>query len=202
MTEKPEKSYLFGSMEEFYTKGREKFEKTRAILKNRELNARIRKIIHDAVINSSDNIKSQPGTIVEGNTVTLTAADIIFGDMINPGEAAVTKSTNWFPYGQREINGKQVDFSIAFASTDFVKISNQGSDLRPGFVTIKGKLTDSDGFTVSDHPLARLQEARDEEKMLLLYEFRSEITYGTEDYNEIVKMVASAEEQQKQNPQK
>ena len=93
--------------------------------------------------------------------------------------------------------GKKIDFSIAFDSTDFRKISDEGNGSRFGPVRIKGKLADQDGFTIKDHPLAILQESEKKEKMLLLYSFGSEITYGSEDYTEVVKMVSSAEEQLK-----
>lgn len=199
MAENPEKNYLFGSMEKYFIEERKKFEETRSILKNRELYARIRQIIYEATKGSSDNIHSERGTIVEGDTITLTAADFKYQGLIEPGETALTKSTNWFPQGQREINGEKVDFSISFNSIDFIKISDEGNDSRPGPVRIKGKLTDQDGFTI-DYPLVIMQESTKKEKMDLLYCFGSEIPYGCEDYTDVVKMVNSAEEQLKQKP--
>lgn len=190
-----EQEYLLGSLERAYLEARMRFEEIRASDRNKKLYKRMRNIIQVTTRSSSDKIRLQQGAIVEGDTVTITAASL-FDEELLPGETTIDKQTDWIPYGKKGIKGisRTVDFSLRFSSRDYVRLTDEICQSRQGCVSIEGRLSDDDGVE-STFPLAYLQKDSKTSRMLLLYNFGSEIPYGSDNDTEIIRMVTSAEQQ-------
>lgn len=195
-TSRPEeKRYLFRDLDNEYLKRRALFEKSRTSEMNRRLFDRIKGIINKSTQNTSDNIHAEKGTTVEEDTITVGIAAFKYEGLIKVGESAVDRSTDWIPNGSREINGKSLDFSVRFSSTEFVKLADNGDhQRRAGFISAEGRVTDADGVT-GDFPLFSVGENPKTQQMQLLWTFGSEIPYENKDYHEVGTIIDSAEKQ-------
>ncbi len=191
MPENPE-NYLFGSLENAYVDARKTFDDEKASEKaserTQQLITDILQIIDKSSQETSDNIRARRGTYVEGDTITLTAAQLELGDLIEIGETAITYSSEWIQNGQREINGAKVDFQVRFQKIEFTKLQDAEPQSRPGPVIIDGQLLDSDQVK-ADFPLARFFPDKGTGEFKLFYNFGSEIPFGSEDFQEVEAIV-------------
>lgn len=184
MTENP-KDYLFGSLDQAYREERRKFETENATA---QLVADIVQIIEASTQEIGDNIRVKPGTYIERESVTITAAVFEFEDLMDIGETAVTKNTDWLPCGQREIEGSKVNFLVKFQQIEFVRLQGEQPQSRLGPIIIEGQVLDNDGVR-ADFPLARLFPDRETGEYKLLYSFGNEVPFNSEDYQAVEKIV-------------
>lgn len=194
MTEEHD-NYIFGSLENAYGEARVAFEAERSSQRTGQLVDDIASIIDRSRGDTSDNVRAERGIYEEENSITLTVAGIQFGDLIEVGETAVTKSSDWIPAGQREIKGSKVNFQIRFQKVEFVRLEGNEPKSRLGPVFIDGQLVDDDGVK-ADFPLARFYPDKKTGAFKLYYNFGNEIPFRSEDYREVERIVQVAK-----NPQ-
>ncbi len=190
MTATPE-NYLFQHLDSGYVAAREAFDAQRASEITQNLIVDIIGIIDKSNQATSDNIKAQRGSYIEEDSFTLTTAQLEFGDLIEVGETAVTKSSEWIPSGQREINDAKVNLQVRFQNIEFSRLQDNQPQSRPGPIIIDGQLVDQDGVK-ADFPIVRFFPDKVTGKFKLFYNFGSEIQYGSEDFQEIERIVQEA----------